>query len=635
MKKIKLLLMLFVVAMAIWSCTEDASTEEVKLSFTATPSPKNPNTILLDNTSTGTKDAFMFWQYTKDGVNVTDKEGLEEATYATPGTYVITLTAVTAGKVDQISKSVVITTTNIFSCDDANAILLADICGNGAVGKTWIWSKLKAAYGVGPAPKYDSSDALDMSWYSSDANGFTKSDGSSCLYDDEYIFKQDASHTYTNKNNGTYQWIWSWANKELGTNNAQYADGCYGNREPASSAWSIVYRKGSDGKNYPWLVFTNKASIAMYEGVSEYQIMELTADKMTLRNIAKDPDPANANGWRYYKLIRKGYVEVAAVPEPDTALKVAANFNVGMIVRSSGLTGQKSDIILREFDNITSEYEMKMDKMYPSNGTYDWVAVDKIVKYATDNNLNLHGHALIWHSSVPSWVTNFSGTNAEFETMIKNYITTVVTRYKGKVKSWDVVNEAVDDGSGNPLRNTIFKQKMGDDYIKKCYQWARDADPACKLFYNDYNFAASSSKRAAIFKIADDLKANNLIDGLGAQMHISYKGPAASQIQAVVDGTVSRNLLMHFSELDIQANPDNDLTSLTLARAIEQQNKYKEVVKIFNAIPKANQYALTVWGMRDSESWLISFWGHIDWPLMYNDDYSMKKAHTGFLDGLK
>ncbi|MCW2120430.1 endo-1,4-beta-xylanase [Flavobacterium sp. 7A] len=326
---------------------------------------------------------------------------------------------------------------------------------------------------------------------------------------------------------------------------------------------------------------------------------------------------------------------ISTGPEPTTALKAVANFNVGMIVRSNRLTGITSDIILREFDNITSEYEMKMDKMYPSKGTYDFTAVDKIVNYATDNKLNLHGHALIWHNSVPSWVTNFVGTNAEFEAMVKDYITTVVTRYKGKIKSWDVVNEAVDDGSGNPLRNSIFKQKMGDDYIKKCYQWARDADPACKLFYNDYNFASNAGKRAAIFKIADDLKKDNLIDGLGAQMHISYKGPAASEIQAVVDGTVSRKLLMHFSELDIQANPDNDLTALTPERAIAQKNKYKEVVKIFNAIPAANQYALTVWGMRDSETWLIAFWGHIDWPLMFNEDYSAKKAHTGFLEGLK
>ncbi|MBU2061468.1 MAG: endo-1,4-beta-xylanase [Bacteroidetes bacterium] len=635
MKKIKSSLILLCVVSMLWSCSEDVNDSNVNLSFTATPSANNPNTILLDNTSTATSGTFMFWQYSKDGVHITDLEGIEEVTFDNPGTYEVTLTAVSAGKIHQISQNIVITTTNIFSCDDANAILLADVCANGATGKTWVWSTLGGAYGVGPAPNYDSADPADMSWFAAGANAFKQADGTSCVYDDEYIFKQDETHTYINKNNDTYQWIWSWANKELGTNNAQYADGCYKSREPESASWSINYRKGNDGKTYPWLVFTNKASIAMYEGVSEYQIVSLSADQMTLRNIAKDPDPAKANGWRYYKLIRKGFVETVPVAEPDIALKDAANFNVGMIVNSNNLSGKKSDIILREFDNITSEYEMKMDKMYPSKGTYDFTAVDKIVKYAVDNNLNLHGHALIWHNSVPDWVTNFSGSNVEFETMIKDYITTVVTRYKGKVKSWDVVNEAVDDGSGNPLRNSIFKQKMGNDYIKKCYQWARDADPACKLFYNDYNFASSSSKRAAIFKIADDLKKDNLIDGLGAQMHIAYNGPAASQIQAVADGTVSRNLLMHFSELDIRANPDNDLTSLTVERAVAQQNKYKEVVKIFNAIPSANRYALTVWGMRDSESWLINFWGHIDWALMYNDDYSMKKAHTGFLDGLK
>jgi endo-1,4-beta-xylanase len=635
MKKINLLIMLFIAAVAIWSCADDATSGgDVFLSFTAKPAPDNANKILLDNKSVGTEGAFVYWQYTKDGVNVADTEGIEEAIYANPGTYLITLTAVFEGKVEQVSQTIVITTTNIYSCDDPNATLLADLCANGAIGKTWIWSKLKAAYGVGPAPKYDSSDPLDLSWYTAPENSFTQAGGSSCVYDDEYIFKQDATHTYINKNNNTYQWIWSWANKELGTNNAQYADGCYASREPVSSAWSIAYRKGTDGKNYPWLMLTNKASIAMYEGISEYQIMELTADKMTLRNIAKDPTTA-ANGWRYYKLIRKGFIEAPIVAEPNTALKSVANFNVGMIVTSNNLSGQKSDIILREFDNITSEYEMKMDVMYPSNGTYNFTAADKIVKYGTDNNLNVHGHALIWHGATPDWVKNFSGTDAAFETMVLDYITTVVTRYKGKVKSWDVVNEAIDDGNGNALRSSVFRQKMGADYVKKCYQAARNADPSCKLFYNDYNLAASSGKRSAAFVLIDDLKTAGLIDGLGEQMHISYDGPSASQIQSVVDGVVSRNLLMHFSELDIRANPNNDITSLTPDRAIAQQNKYKEVVKIFNAIPSANRYAITVWGLRDSESWLINFWGHIDWPLMYDDTYGMKKAHTGFLDGLK
>lgn len=634
MKKIKLFVMLFIAAITFFSCSEDTKKPEVKLSFTATPSADNPNKILLDNTSTGTEGAFVYWQYTVDGNTVVDKDGIEAAIYANPGTYVITLTAVTAGKVDQVSQTIVITTENKFTCDDANAVLLAGLCSNGAVGKTWIWSRLKGAYAVGPGSKFDSSSPVITSWFISDKDYFNSTNGASCVYDDEYTFKHDADHTYINKNNDSYLWIWSWANFELGTNNAAYKDGCYGNREPANPTWSLIYKKGTDGKDYPWLILSKKASIAMYEGASEYQILSITADKLSLRSLAKNPT-SEVYGWRYYNLIRKGFVESPPTPEPDTPLKQAASFNVGMTVNSFNLTGKRSEILLREYDNITADYDMKMSFMYPNKGVYDFAAADKIVKYGTDNKLNVHGHTLIWHGSIPTWLKNFAGTDAEFETIIKDYITTVVTRYKGRVKSWDVVNEAIDDATGNPLRSSIFRQKMGPDYIKKCYQWARDADPSCKLFYNDYDIERSVTKRAAYFSIVDVLKASNLIDGCGEQMHISYNFPPASGIQAFTDAVVSRGLLVHFAELDIRANPKNDLTELTLDRAIAQQKKYEEVVKIFNAIPPANRYAITIWGMRDSESWLIDFWGNIDWPLLYDDGYEMKKAHTGFLDGLK
>ncbi len=313
----------------------------------------------------------------------------------------------------------------------------------------------------------------------------------------------------------------------------------------------------------------------------------------------------------------------------------ATTFFVGNITRASRVNGggQHTEILKTHFSSITSEYEMKMDVMYPSEGNYDFTAADAIVNFGVDNGINVHGHALIWHNATPDWVKNFSGTNAEFETMVKDYITTTVTRYKGKIASWDVVNEAIDDGSGNPLRSSVFKDKMGDDYIKKCFQWARDADPDVLLFYNDYNMASSPGKRTAMFNIVDDL--GDLVDGVGAQMHISYNGPSASNIQAVADGTVSRGLKLHFAELDIRANPNNDQTSLTAARADAQKVKFKEVVKIYNSIPLDNKYALTVWGLKDNESWLIDFWGHIDWPLMFNDDYSKKPAYDGFLEGLE
>ena len=301
----------------------------------------------------------------------------------------------------------------------------------------------------------------------------------------------------------------------------------------------------------------------------------------------------------------------------DSLKSAATTFSVGMITRASWINGggQHTATLVKEFNNLTSEYEIKMNVMHPSQGNFDFSAGDVIVDFAQANNMNVHGHVLIWHNATPSWVENFAGTDAEFEAMVENYITTTINHFKGKVRSWDVVNEAFEDGTGHPLRNS------------------RNADPNALLFYNDYNVASSPTKRAAIFTLVDNL--GSLIDGVGAQMHISYNGPSAANIQAVADGTVSRGKKLHFSELDIRANPNNDLTSLTSVRADLQAAKFKEVVKIYNSIPLENKFALTTWGLRDNESWLLDFWGVPDWPLMFDENYNKKPAYYGFLEGLQ
>lgn len=323
-------------------------------------------------------------------------------------------------------------------------------------------------------------------------------------------------------------------------------------------------------------------------------------------------------------------------PVEQIPLKDAATtFNVGMITRTPWLNsgGQYSQTIIENFNNISSEYEMKMDVMYPSEGNYDFSAADAIVGFAQANNMEVHGHVLIWHSATPSWVENFSGTDEEFEDMVEEYITTTIQRYGTSVRSWDVVNEAIEDGS-NTLRNTVFRQRMGDDYIQKCFQFARNADPNVILFYNDYNVASSPGKRNAIFDLVDSL--GDLVDGIGAQMHIAIDGPSASNIQAVADNAVSRNLLLHFSELDIRTNPEGDenVSALSSAKSQAQKDKYEEVVEIYNSIPQENKFALTVWGLRDNESWLLDFWGVPDWPLLFDEGYNKKPAYDGFLEGL-
>ncbi len=323
--------------------------------------------------------------------------------------------------------------------------------------------------------------------------------------------------------------------------------------------------------------------------------------------------------------------------EPEEPLKSAATtFSVGVALSADRISsGSHAKLYEREFNQVTAEWEMKMNITYPRPGEFDFSKADKIVDYAIANDMGIHGHALIWHNAVPSWVESFSGTNEEFEAMIKDYITTVVTRYKGKVKSWDVVNEAFEDNSGE-LRNSVFRRKMGDDYIAKCHQWVRDADPEVKIFYNDYSMTFDKKKQQSTFNMADDFKSRGVpLDGLGFQMHISYNWPNTNDIEAAVQKVIDRGLLLHFSELDVRVNPDNGISSLTPQRAIEQQKKVEEVVRIYNAIPQANKFALTVWGLKDDESWILYFWDNPDWPLLFNADFSPKEAHTGFLQGLK
>ncbi len=318
------------------------------------------------------------------------------------------------------------------------------------------------------------------------------------------------------------------------------------------------------------------------------------------------------------------------------ALQSAAPFLVGMAVATNKFGDQKyMNILRRDFNSVTAEWQMKMNIMHPSEGVFSFDAADAIVDLAEANGMNVHGHALIWHSATPSWVENFSGSDEEFETMVKDYITTVVSRYKGRVRSWDVVNEALSDDAGHPLRESVFLQRMGPDYVKKCHQWARDADPDVLLFYNDYNIAGVESKRNAAFDLIEDL--GDLADGIGAQSHININWPSAAQIQDLIDKTVANDLLLHISEIDVRTNTEDNasLSSLSSAKAEAQAAKYKEVVSLFNAMPTENQYAITVWGLRDDQSWLINFWGVPEWPLLYDASYQRKLAYQGFLDGLE
>ena len=244
-------------------------------------------------------------------------------------------------------------------------------------------------------------------------------------------------------------------------------------------------------------------------GINVIDLENATTYYVRVRTIISGERSDNSN-------VISATTKAGTAAEPDTPLKDAATtFAVGMATSSNRLSGQHDAIYRREYNSITAEYEMKMDFFYPSKDRFDFSKADALVDYAQDNGMHVHGHALIWHNATPSWVENFSGTDEEFEAMVKDYILTVVSRYKGKVRSWDVVNEAFEDGSG-ALRNSVFRQRMGDDYIEKCYRWTREADPDVLIFYNDYNMVIDDTKRKAALDMVDDFKNRNVpVDGFG------------------------------------------------------------------------------------------------------------------------
>jgi endo-1,4-beta-xylanase len=319
----------------------------------------------------------------------------------------------------------------------------------------------------------------------------------------------------------------------------------------------------------------------------------------------------------------------------DEPLRAKATFPVGVAIQAGRLTGNYGTRVKNEFSSMTAEYEMKMVPVFQAVGSYNFTPGDNIVSFAKANGMQVHGHALIWHNAVPAFVENFAGTNQEFEDMIHTYIKDVVTHFKGSVASWDVVNEAFDDSNGT-LRNSVFRKKMGDNYVAKCFQFAREADATVLLLYNDYNLEFDNTKLNAVLAMIDNFQTNAIpINGLGFQMHIDYNFPSQSQITQAVNKVVAKGLKIHFSEIDIRVNPKNDITFLTVAQANAQKVKYKEIVTIFKSIPANQQYAITVWGLNDGSTWLIDFWKQPEWPLLFFDDLKPKPAHTGFLEALE
>lgn len=313
---------------------------------------------------------------------------------------------------------------------------------------------------------------------------------------------------------------------------------------------------------------------------------------------------------------------------PSDSLKSAASDRgklVGTAVQTSLLGGaQYGTVAAREFNYLTAEYEMKWNVIEPAPGSTNFGPGDAIVGYAASNGMRVKGHTLIWHGSVPSWLGALPPD--ELRNAFERHIRQVAAHYRGRVHAWDVVNEAVAD-SGTSLRDTLFRQKLGDEYIADAFRLARAADPEALLFYNDYGGEDLNAKAQRIYSLLEDLKSKGVpIDGVGLQMHISATSrPPVANIAENMRRLAALGLIVHISEMDVRIN---NAAGTDQARLDAQRAAYREVVGVCMAEPRCE--AVTFWGFTDAHTWLTG-----DRPLLFDAQYQPKPAFYGVLDALR
>jgi endo-1,4-beta-xylanase len=312
-------------------------------------------------------------------------------------------------------------------------------------------------------------------------------------------------------------------------------------------------------------------------------------------------------------------------------------------------------LVAQQFACITPDNEMKPDALQRVKGTFTFERADKLVAFAKANNMEVIGHTLCWHNQSPKWMfQDDQGKPLPREVALANlkaHIETVVKHFKGKVKGWDVVNEAINDGPRSDLRDTPARRAIGDDVVVKAFEFAQAADPDAELYYNDYNIE-TDYKRERALRLVRQIKAAGLrIDGVGIQGHWSLAGPSVAEIERGIEAYAAEGLKVMITELDVDVLPrarrgGADLGSTERSGAdpyksglpddVQQKlaARYRELFALFRRHPQVTR--ITFWGVNDGDSWLNHFpvRGRTNHPLLFDRQQKPKPAFDAVIEEL-
>jgi len=324
---------------------------------------------------------------------------------------------------------------------------------------------------------------------------------------------------------------------------------------------------------------------------------------------------------------------------PPPLLRDLAPFRIGAAIISDqferpGFQAAAST----QFSQITPDFEMKMEYILQKDGSFRFDGGDRVANFCKANNQALHGHNLIWYTDSPPAFQKLEGNRRAFDAAYARYIQTVAGRYAGQARGWDVVNEPVAD-DGVTLRESMWTKNLGQEgHFIRAYEEAHDADPDAILFVNEYHLESKPQKRKTFLNLIETmLKRGVPIGGIGNQTHVDVDLPPGKIAEAMRD-VASLGLPVHLSEFDCSFQTDGVTLRSKAERQASQLRLYREALESFVALPEKQQYAFTVWGVRDPDSWLrTATWvkDRTDTPLLFDDKGQPKETFWTLVDVLQ
>jgi endo-1,4-beta-xylanase len=310
-------------------------------------------------------------------------------------------------------------------------------------------------------------------------------------------------------------------------------------------------------------------------------------------------------------------------------LAIRNDLLVGAAVAAEPLRSDAAyrNVLAREYNVVVPENALKFGSVHPEPERYDFGDFDEILAFAESNAMCVRGHTLVWHRQLPGWVEQRAWSREALIEVLRAHVHAVVGRYRGRVHYWDVVNEAISDFWG--LRNTVWSEVIGPDYVGMAFRFAHEADPDALLFYNDYGTEGLGMKSTRVYGLVSRLLERGVpIHGVGLQAHINQDIPDADELVANFRRFEELGLQIHLTEVDVGVPQPT-----TEVRLLKQAILYQRLMNSCLAVQSCT--AFVTWGFTDAHSWIPHFFPGLDAALPFDVDLHPKPAYHALSASLK